>query len=364
MKFSLSRIAILVFALTALTGCQKMEAGEYGVVFNALPIWLGGGVKDRVIEPGEVQLVPPWSTVYRVKSTDRSLAWGSAGPGSNKQVEDYVETRAQDGNEVGLAMTIQYAIQKEKAPRVIQNIGIESDAVDKLVASAARADIRTHMNILRTRDFFTPDKRQEAVDQVRSALRRRLEPEGILVRDVIYNDHRFERRLSDHSVDRSYQEQIDRTQATNQETEQEEKKVASVIEQKKRELNEAQARVNRVLEQSEGFKTQAELRGDAYLAAKRNEAEQVRALGLAEVEGLRKQVEALKGPGGRAILRLEIVKSLLRSDPRFVVMGSKNSSNTLQVDKVDTNELLRQMGVTIAAEDKKAAPVVEISPDK
>jgi hypothetical protein len=338
------RILATVIILSVLSGCQKMEAGEYGVVFSALPPWLGGGVKESVIEPGEVQITMPWHTVYRVKSSDRSISWGAKGE------ENYVETRALDGNEVGLAITIQYAVDRKMAPLVVQRIGTEPDAVDRLVAAVARADIRTHMNILRTRDFFSPEKRQAAVSQVKVALQRRLEPEGVIIRDVIYNDHRFERRLESGVIDRSYQDQIERTQAINQEIEQEEKKVATVVEQKKKEANEAQARVNRVVEQVEGHKRQATIRGDAYLEAQKNQAEQVRALGMAEVEGLKKQVEALKGPGGRAILRLEIVKRLLSSDPRFVLLNSKSSG--VQVERMDSNELIRQLGVMTGVEKK------------
>jgi len=347
-----SIVKFLPFLFLFLTGCQKMEAGEYGVVFVALPTWLGGGVSNKVIEPGEVKLIFPWSNVYRIKSTDRSISWGAVGEGSNKSVEDYVETRALDGNEVGLAITLQYAIDKEKAPLVIQKIGIEPEAVDRLVHAVAQADIRTHMNILRTRDFFSPKERQDAVNQVKVALQNRLQPDGIIVRDVIYNDHRFERHLENDVVDDSYQQQIDRTQQTAQETEQEEKKIATVVEQKRREFNEAQARVNRQFEQIEGYMTQAEFRGNSYLESKKNEAEQIKTIGLAAVEGLEKQVEALKGPGGRALLKMEIVKSLLLSDPKFISLGAK-SQGGLQVERVDTNELINQFGVAAALEPKK-----------
>jgi hypothetical protein len=341
-----------ILLILFLTGCQKMEAGEYGVVFSALPTFLGGGVQNKVIEPGEVKFLFPWSSVYHLKSTDRSISWGAIGNGSNKSIEDYVETRALDGNEVGLAITIQYAIDKEKAPIVIQRVGIEPEAVDQLVRAVAQADIRTHMNILRTRDFFSPSERQDAVNQVKVALQNRLEPDGIIIRDVIYNDHRFERRIDENTMDDSYQQQIDRTQQTAQETEQEEKKIATVVEQKKREFNEAQARVNRQLEQIEGNKTQAEFRGNSYLEAKKNEAEQIRTIGLAAVEGLEKQVEALKGPGGRALLKIEIVKSLLLSDPKFISLGSKGPGG-MQVERLDTNELINQFGIMHALEPKK-----------
>ena len=330
-----------------------MEAGEYGVVFVALPTWLGGGVSNTVIEPGEVKLLPPWSSIYRVSSTDRSIGWGGVGEGSAKLVEDYVETRALDGNEVGLAMTIQYAIEKSKAPQIIQKIGIEPGAVDQLVRAVAQADIRTHMNILKTADFFGPKERQDAVNDLKIALQRRLEPDGIIIRNVIYNAHRFERRLDNGTMDDSYQQQINGTQQILKETEQEQKKIATVVEQKRRERNETQGVVNRQLEQANGNADQAKFRGDSYLAAKNNEAEQIRTVGMAAVEGLEKQIEALKGPGGKALLKMEIVKNLLLSDPKFISMGSKSGNNSLQVDKTDTNELIQQLGIITATEPSK-----------
>lgn len=337
------KIILSLFLLT-LTACQKMEAGEHGVVFSALPTWAGGGVQHRVVRPGEVQMIFPWESVYRISTVDRSISWGSAQSGLSDVPDDYVETRALDGNEVGLAMTIQYAVDPERVRDIVQRFGPSSAAIDSVVASVARADIRTHMNVLRTRDFFSPEKRQDAVLQVKRAMEERLKSEGIVVRDVIYKDHRFERRIDDGTMDRSYQELIDRTQATNQETEQEEKKIASVIEQKKRELNDTQAKVNRVLEQVEGYRKQAELRGDAYLEAKKNEAEQVTAMGNAEVDGLRKQVEALRGPGGRALLRLAIVKKLLAGNPKFVLLN-QSGAGTLDLNKLDANDIIREAGI-------------------
>ncbi len=330
-----------------------MDAGEYGVVFVALPPWLGGGVREKVIEPGEAAFVPPWASVYKVQSTVRSISWGGVGQGTNKSVEDFVETRALDGNEVGLAFTIQYYIDKAKAPLVIQRVGVQPDAVERLVTAVAQSDIRTHMNILKTRDFFSPEAREDAVKQVKVALQSRLEPDGIVIRDVIYNSHRFERRLDDERVDDSYQRQIENTQRVDTETEQELKKVATIVEQKRREFNEAQGDVNRLLEQSDGANRQAELRGDSYLEAKKNEAEQIKVIGLAAVEGLEKQIAALKGPGGRALLKIEIVKSLLQSDPKFISLGSRTGNGAVQVDRVDTNELIQQLGIMSGMEGKK-----------
>ena len=93
------------------------------------------------------------------------------------------------------------------------------------------------MNILNTRDFFSQAKRNQAVEEVRQAMNTRLQPEGIIIDAVIYKDHRFERYMGENQEpDRSYQKQIDETQAKRQETEREEKRRAAIIQQKGKHL--------------------------------------------------------------------------------------------------------------------------------
>jgi len=370
-------LPLTFFAALVFTGCdsgfQTMGESEYGVVFVEMPRFLGGGLKETVLIPGEGEFVWPWESVYRVDTSFHRLAWGGIGEGDNVKVEDYVETRAQDGNEVGLAFTIQYHIDPKKVRHVIQNVALEGAGVRMLVESVARADIRTHMNRLNTREFFNPVARQGAVEQVKKALNVRLNPEGVIVDAVIYNDHRFERRRLDGTIDRVYQEQIDKTQALNQIREQEIKKIDVVKARKQQELSQEQAKVNRLVEEAKGFKHQSISRGDAYFQAKTNKAEQVLSVGLAEVEGLKKQIEALSGPGGEALLRLSLVKELLRNSPNFVVINSSQGGQLgVDINQIDTNELLRQIGVLKEPlpgkqlrpreQAQTAEPVVQVKP--
>jgi len=355
-KFKAFILTVLALSLLSLSACDRlmptMGASEYGVIFSALPRFMGGGVRERVLRPGATEFIFPWERLYRIDTSIQSIAWGGVARGDTKLVEDYVETRARDGNEVGLAMTILYHVDSnpETLPQVVQRVGTSQESIHRIVEACARADIRTHMNILRTKDFFSREATDRAVAQVRESLTRRLKSEGIVIDDVIKNDHRFERRLDDGQVDRSYQKQIEQTQATKQETEQEKKKVATVVAQKRQELNEVQAKVNRVVEEAEGQKLQATLRGDSYLAVKTNEAEQIRTVGLAEVESLKKKVAALSGPGGKALLRLKVAQAIIARNPQFVLMNSTSGNGGgLDLTKVDANELIRQVGAASAA---------------
>lgn len=372
MKFKIT--SLLVFVVLSVSGCDNgfrtMGSSEYAVVFSALPRFLGGGIRERTLEPGEMEFILPWQSVYVFDTSVQAISWGGVGSGDRPTSDDYVETRAKDGNEVGLAMTVQYHIDPRAVRYVVQKVGSSNERIRQLVSAVARADIRTHMNILYTRDFFSPIKRQAAVDEVKEAINARLQPQGIIIDAVIYNDHRFERRMPDDTFDRSYQEQIDKTQATNQQTEREKKKIAAVIEEKKRQFNDAKAEVNRTVEAAEGYKRQAQLRGDAYLTAKQNEAKQITTTGMSEVEGLKKQVAAFSGPGGEALVRLSLVRALVDSNPSFILMSSEDGQggNSIGVRKTDTNELLHQFGLATAASEamttKAAAPTTTPQPSK
>ena len=339
----------LTLILFILTGCdagfRAMEAGEYGVKFVKLPPALGGGISESLIEPGEKELIWPWETLYTVDTSFQLISWGDSNEKSRNPFNEYLETRSKDGNEVGLAITIRYHVDPKMVSHVVQKVSADKERIRDLVAAVARADIRTHMNTLYTRDFFRQEKRETAVDEVRKAMNTRLEPEGIIVDAVIYTDHRFERSMGEgKEPDQSYQRQIDETQAKSQETEREEKRRAAIIQQKGKEKEIEQARFNRLMEAAKGYKRQAIKRGDSYLAKKQNEAAQILASGMNEVEALKKRIEALSGPGGKALLKLEIAKSLAKSKPKFVLLNSSSKGNGLEVNKVDSNDLLKQAG--------------------
>ncbi len=358
----ITKILFLTFFFFGLSACdsgfQTLDAGEYGVKFAILPPFAGGGVQNKVIEPGEKTFVMPWEELYRVDTTIESISWGSRSKGSSPSVEDSVQTRTVDGNEVLLAITVQYHVNPEKVKHIIQYVAGEKNLIDErirtLVSSVARADIRTHMNVLSTRDFFSQEQRQIALDRLKTAMNARLNPEGIIIDSVIYNDHRFERVLADGSVDDSYQQKIDQTQATNQETEQEIKRISVVVEEKKIRFNEEQARVNREIEEAKGRKEQAVLRGDSYFQARSLEAERVRTVGIEEIEGLKKRIEALEGPGGEALLKMEIAEEIIKANPQFFILNQGDGTdNSLGVQRTDTNELLRQIGILEGMKETK-----------
>ncbi len=364
---------ILLCLLLLLTGCQKMDATEYGVRFRRLPTFLMGGIAGQVISPGQTTLVMPWDSIYRFDTSVKDLSWGRRKSQQNSEdfVDEYVHTRALDGNEVALAMTVRYRVapDPERLRSLVEEVAVNNSSVEALVAAVARADMRTHMNRLSTEKFLDERERYAAVDEARGSMERRLAPLGIEILRVNLDDFRFERLLRDGTLDTSYQDKLTEIQKLHQDTEREKSRIETVRAKKLQELNNAIAVVNRQVAEAEGFKQQATLRGDGYFEAKANEALGVSAAGKAEVQGIIEQINALAGPGGEAILKLDLAREMMRAQPKYVLMSDSASPSSVEVKRVDTNELLRQIGVLdglstqgrdskpVAAETRKSPPL-------
>lgn len=346
-----------------LCACQKMESTEYGVRFRKLPTFFFGGVASKVIAPGETTPVLPWDSIYRFDTSIKDLSWGRGpGEGGAAQGDDlrrgYVHTRALDGNEVALAMTIRYRVlpDPEKLRLLVTQVTTSDEGVQELVSAVGRADMRTAMNALTTDKFLDEAERYRAVDAARAEMQRRLEPLGIEILRVNLDDFRFERVGRDGTVDTSYQDKLTEIQKLHQDTEREGSRIATVKAKKAQELNNAAAVVNRQVAEADGYKAQAMVRGDSYYEAKSNEAEALLAAGKAEVTGIIERIAALSGPGGEAILRLELARHLLQSNPQFVLMGEGGGNSSMEVRRVDTNELLQQMGLLDALRQDSRTP--------
>jgi hypothetical protein len=353
----LLRVFALMLVVATATGCQQMGPTEYGLRFRRLPTFLGGGVARSTIAPAQMAIVYPWDSIYRFDTSVRDVSWGGNKDGVSG-VGDFVHTRALDGNEVALAVTVRYRLSTdpEALVRLLQEVATSNEEIRDLVVSVGRAEIRTKMNALRTSEFLDEQSRYAAVDSVKAAMVERLGPYGIEVLRVALDGYRFERALRDGTIDSSYQEKLTEIQKLREDTEREKLRIDTIRAKKQQEFNETQAGVNRQVAEAEGFKKQAALRGDAYYESRANEAKAITAQGKAEVEGLIEQINALSGPGSEAILKLELAKSLIKSDPKFVVLDSAGDGGGLDVKRLDTNDLLAQLGAFEALAPKEPRP--------
>jgi hypothetical protein len=349
---------LLLISLLALAGCdtgfQHMGTTEYGVRFRKLPTFMGGGLgsADSVAHPLQTVVVFPWETVRRFDTAPQYLSWGKgmgdAAGGSTQLVQDEdVYTRAKDGNEAALKLTVRYRIKPdpESLVKLVQNVAETEEDVRNLVIAVVRSEIRSYMNQLKTSEFRDDKKRNETVDDVLQATQRHLAPLGIEVEAVNLKQYRFVRPLPDGTEDTRYQDRLREIQEMEQDIEGERSRIETVKAKKQKEYSEAESLYNARVTEAKGYKEQSTFQGDSYYTARSNEAKAILAEGTAEVAGLTKQIAALSGKGGQAMLRLEVAKQLAKANPRFVAMNQGSGGAAVDFSKTDLNQLLGQLGI-------------------
>lgn len=345
-------VLVSLFVVGCDTGFQHMGATEYGVRFRKLPPILGGGVggPSSVASPLETVVVFPWESIHRFDTAPQYLSWGrgmgdGGVVGQLVQAED-VHTRARDGNEAALKLTVRYRISPSPVTlvKLVQEVAANNEDVRRLVISVVRSEIRTFMNTLRTAEFRDDKKRNDTVDAALAATQEKLSPWGIDVEAINLKQYRFVRLLKDGSEDTSYQDRLRDIQEKEQDIQGERSRIETVRAKKHAEYSQAESIYNARVSEAKGYKEQSTYQGDAYFTAKSNEAKAIQAEGTAEIEGLRQQIAALAGKGGRAMVRLEVAKQLSKGEPKFVTVNPGQAGG-IDLSKTDMNQLIQQLGI-------------------
>ena len=80
----------------------------------------------------------------------------------------------------------------KRAPSLLSKVGESTEQVkEKLVRPACRSVVRDVLNSLRSEEFYVSEKRFAKSSEARDRLAAVLEPEGVLVRQVILGEHHF-----------------------------------------------------------------------------------------------------------------------------------------------------------------------------
>lgn len=335
------------------TGIKTLEATEYGIRFRRLPTYLGGGVASQVLSPGNMVIVWPWDVLYRVDTAVKEVSWGPNSRLTEGSTTEggYLRTRARDGNELALAVTIRYQVSSrpEDLLKLVDLVADSEQSIEDLVVSIARADVRHYLNELRTIDFIDPTRpeaRIEAVERLRASLGAHLQKYFVEIVNVNLDEYRFERFLAAGKVDDTYQETLDHIQRIAQDIEREEARKATVVAEKQSRFNEAKGVVNRLLAEAQGELAQARVRGDKVLEIRQNEAQAILVKGQSEAEGLRKSIDALAGKGGREILKLAIGRQVLASQPSYaVVERGAGGAGDLALSRIEMGDVLSALGL-------------------
>lgn len=327
------RTLLSLLLLFPLAGCSvhTTDSNEVGVRINLLT-----GLDSEVYPAGGTYFFAPLLTDWHTYSTQaQTLTMVADASQGDRPSKDDLEFKTRDGNDVGMDVTVIYALDPTMAPYVLLHVAPDDATLkERIVRPLARSIVRDVLNELSSEDIYS-GKKFEAATRAREALDAALSAYGLRCDNVVLADHRFHERYQQAINDRKVYDQKVNT-------------LKSAAENVKREweakLEKTRGEVDMTIAQENGRAQQAMLSADAYFISRQKDAEAILAEKSAKAQGIRKMNEALAGGGGRVMVKRRVAEAL--KGKRIVVLpGGENGA---AVQKLDVNALLQMYAASTA----------------
>ena len=171
-------IAMVVIGLL-LSMFKVIEPGKVGVQT------LFGKVQDNVLESG-LHVINPVVDITTFDIQLQTYTMSGVKDEGSKEGDDAIRVLSSDGLEVTIDLSVQYKVNPDKAPYIMQNIG--EDYLEKIVRPVSRTAIRDNAVNYAAVDLYST-KRQEFQDRINRFItgnfaKRGLELQQILVRNI------------------------------------------------------------------------------------------------------------------------------------------------------------------------------------
>jgi regulator of protease activity HflC (stomatin/prohibitin superfamily) len=330
-----SRHAFALVALAALgaaSGCVSHSTGETEVGVLVCKIGLGcakKGVQDQLYPPGSTNVFAPFiRDFYTFDTKVQNLEMTATTKGGDRAERDDLQFKTTDGNDISMDVTVVWTLDPKLIPSILQNVGTSTDEVkEKLVRPVARTLVRDVLNELDSESIYNSDKRFKKADKARQVLTEALAGYGVTIMQVILHEHRFAPEYEKVIHDRKLAEQ--RAEQLKSETE-------AVQQEALRNLETARGGVASDIAKADGKLKQASLQADAAFYAQQQNAEAILAERTANSKAIAKRNEALRGSGGKAMVKLKIAEALAGKTIVLVPGGTGGAA----FNKMDVNKLI------------------------
>ena len=315
------------------SGCssQTTRETEFGVLVCKLSIGCANkGVQEQTYAPGSTTFFAPFIRDFYVFDTKmQNLEMVTDPTRGDRKERDDLQFKTNDGNDISMDVTVAWQIDPKRCPDILMNVGTSTEAVkDKLVRPMARTLVRDVLNELDSESVYNSDKRFEKAEKAKTVLTDALSPYGITIVQVILGEHRF---------NPEYEKVIHDRKLAEQKAQQLKSEADAAAQEAIRNLETARGEVASTIAQADGELAQAKLTADAQYYQQEQDAQAIVAERAAKAQAIAKRNEALKGVGGRAMVKLRIAEALA-GKPIILIPGGAGSA--MGVNRLDLNKLL------------------------
>ena len=326
------RRALLALGALLVGGCVSHSTGETEVGVLVCKIGLGcahKGVQEQLYPPGSTNVFAPFiRDFYTFDTKVQNLEMTASNKSGDRTTRDDLQFKTTDGNDISMDVTVVWTLDPKLIPSILQSVGTSTDEVkEKLVRPMARTLVRDVLNELDSEAVYNSDKRFQKADKARQVLTDALAGFGVTIMQVILHEHRFAPEYEKVIHDRKLAEQ--RAEQLKSETE-------AVQQEALRNLETARGGVASDIAKADGKLKQVSLKADAELYAQQQNAEALLAERTANAKAIAKRNEALRGSGGKAMVKLKIAEALAGKKIILVPSGASGAA----FNKTDVNKLI------------------------
>jgi regulator of protease activity HflC (stomatin/prohibitin superfamily) len=225
-------------------------------------------------------------------------------------------------------VTVVWQVDPKRTPQLLMEVGGSTDEIkEKLVRPMARTHVRDVLNELDSESVYNSDKRFEKAEKARVVLSGALSPFGVNVGQVILHEHRF---------NPEYERVIHDRKLAEQQAEQLKSEAEAASQESLRNLETARGRVASDIAGADGRLNQAKLGADAKYYAQQQNAEAILTERTSKAKAIAKRNEALRGTGGRAMVKLKVAEAL---DGKAIVLVPSGQAGAA-FNRLDVNKLV------------------------
>lgn len=353
-------LGFFVFTILALIGATvfrmfviKIRPYEIGVKTREFG-FLGAGkgvVAKDFDQPGWYVSLPVVHRWYRFNKRVQSLRM-TYSPKSQKNVrgagnarrpiygpepgqKHQLQVKTKDGYDVNVSVRVKFRIKPGQAHNLPSDVGTNEGTYLKIVENETTDACRIEFGEMSTEQFYDPHARARAAEEIQTLLQRKLDSRHLEIVDILISGVGFGDRYEEKIKQKKLQDQdveVARSRAKLEEILGERRKVEAQTEAK---LQEIQADTGRMIEELTGTnevriteiiedakKFESKTLADADLLLKSAEATRTLRIEEAKAQGEKAKVQALTGPGGRALVALEAAKNLRIQKADFSTLGT------------------------------------------
>jgi regulator of protease activity HflC (stomatin/prohibitin superfamily) len=226
-------------------------------------------------------------------------------------------------------------VDPQRTPYIRQFVAKDMlELKEKVFRTVARSKPRDYLGEYSTELFYHAENRNRAAENAKKGLQEILSEYGIIVENVALMDYRF---------NTDYQAIITNKKIADTKTKTLISERESTVEMNKKLLQDAQGEVNKLIAEANGQFQEAVLSADAYFQQQSNLAAATIIEGTAEAASIMKMREAMRNEGGLIQVKMAIAESLRN---KRIVMIPTGGANSLNLQTLDLNDILKQLGVT------------------